>query len=361
MRVQKNTLLLLACLVWGAAGFNILRIGLMAYPAYVTVVNLLLSAVVFGLFQRFVFGKLVKKHTGRIAGMEEKPQFFLKFFDGKAFAIMAVMRTGGSSPCSTRAWGRPCCWRGACSAATTGERSARQRAVDINNNGTKGIFIMQAIVETLFDAVYLISVITIGILMIRGSKGRSQYRLFGVMAVVLGAGDSFHLVPRALALCTTGLENYTVPLGLGKWITSITMTIFYVILYYVWRQRYQIKGQNSITASVYILAGLRIVLCMMPQNDWLSASAPLSWGIWRNIPFALLGLLIIVLFYRSAKERNDHAFRWMWLTIVLSFGFYIPVVLWADAVPMVGMLMIPKTCAYVWTVLIGYQAMKNEK
>ena len=41
MKVQKNTLLLLACLVWGAAGFNILRIGLMAYPAYITVVNLL--------------------------------------------------------------------------------------------------------------------------------------------------------------------------------------------------------------------------------------------------------------------------------------------------------------------------------
>ncbi len=220
---------------------------------------------------------------------------------------------------------------------------------------------MQAIVETLFDAVYLISVITIGILMIRGSKGRSQYLLFGVMAVVLGAGDSFHLVPRALALCTTGLENYTVPLGLGKWITSITMTIFYVILYYVWRQRYQIKGRNGITAAVYILAGLRIILCMMPQNEWISTSAPLSWGIWRNIPFALLGLLIIVLFYRSAGERNDRAFRWMWLTIVLSFGFYIPVVLWADAMPMVGMLMIPKTCAYVWTVLIGYQAMKNEK
>ena len=220
---------------------------------------------------------------------------------------------------------------------------------------------MQAIIETLFDAVYLISVITIGILMIRGSKGRSQYRLFGVMAVVLGAGDSFHLVPRALALCTTGLENYTVPLGLGKWITSITMTIFYVILYYVWRQRYQIKGRNGITAAVYILAGLRIILCMMPQNDWLSTSAPLSWGIWRNIPFALLGLLIIVLFYRSAGEHNDRAFRWMWLTIVLSFGFYIPVVLWAGAMPMVCMLVIPKTCAYVWTVLIGYQAMKNEK
>ncbi|WP_367924928.1 hypothetical protein [uncultured Ruthenibacterium sp.] len=219
---------------------------------------------------------------------------------------------------------------------------------------------MQAIVETLFDAVYLISVVTIGVVMILKSKGKSQFRLFGWMAVVLGAGDSFHLVPRALALCTTGLENYTVPLGLGKWITSITMTIFYVLLYYVWRKRYQIKGQSGLTAVVYGLAGIRIVLCMMPQNQWLSDKAPLAWGIYRNLPFALLGLVIILLFYRSTKECRDHAFHWMWLTIVLSFGFYIPVVLWADTIPLIGMLMIPKTCAYVWTVLIGYFAMKKE-
>ena len=49
---------------------------------------------------------------------------------------------------------------------------------------------MQAIVETVFDAVYLVSVITIGILMIRGCKGSHQFKLFGLMAVVLGAGDS---------------------------------------------------------------------------------------------------------------------------------------------------------------------------
>lgn len=220
---------------------------------------------------------------------------------------------------------------------------------------------MQAIIETLFDLVYLVTVITVGIRMIRSSKRGSQFRLFGWMAVVLGAGDSFHLVPRALALCTTGLENYVVPLGLGKWITSVTMTVFYVLLYYVWRKRYQVKGQKSVTLAVYLLSAARVVLCMMPQNKWLEAQSPLSWGIYRNIPFALLGLLIIVLFYRSAKEKNDTAFRWMWLTIVLSFGFYIPVVLWADAIPMIGMLMIPKTCAYVWTVLIGYNAMKKEQ
>ena len=60
---------------------------------------------------------------------------------------------------------------------------------------------MQAIVETLFDAAYLSTVVTLGILMIRRSKGNVQYTLFGWMAVVLGAGDSFHLIPRALALC----------------------------------------------------------------------------------------------------------------------------------------------------------------
>lgn len=219
---------------------------------------------------------------------------------------------------------------------------------------------MQAIMETGFDIVYLITVLTLGIRMLRECGGWAQFRLFGAMAVVLGAGDVFHLVPRAVALCTTGLENYTVALGAGKWITSITMTVFYVLLYYVWRLRYAVSGRRGLTALVWVLAALRVGLCMMPQNRWLSADAPLIWGIWRNLPFAALGIVIILLFYRSAREHGDKAFRWMWLTIVLSFAFYIPVVLWADAVPMIGMLMIPKTCAYVWTVVIGWRAMKAE-
>lgn len=220
---------------------------------------------------------------------------------------------------------------------------------------------MQAIGETLFDAIYLVGVIALGITMILKCGGNRQFKLFGIMAVVLGAGDAFHLVPRAFALCTTGLENYTVALGIGKFITSITMTAFYVLLYYVWRLRYQVSGQKGLTAAVYGLAAARIVLCFFPQNMWTSADAPLSWGIYRNIPFTVLGLLIIVLFYKSARGKNDRAFRNMWLTIVISFGFYLPVVLFADKVPMLGMLMIPKTCAYVWTVLIGYNAMKKER
>lgn len=52
---------------------------------------------------------------------------------------------------------------------------------------------MQAIVETVFDTVYLISVILIGITMIVKCGGKKQYRLFGIMAVVLGAVNTFCL------------------------------------------------------------------------------------------------------------------------------------------------------------------------
>lgn len=219
---------------------------------------------------------------------------------------------------------------------------------------------MQAIVETVFDAAYLIFVISVGVLMLRRCGGNRQYRLFGAMAVVLGAGDSFHLIPRVVALCTTGLDSYTVALGIGNLITSLTMTVFYVLLYHVWQLRYNARNRHGLTCLVYLLATARIALCLCPQNDWLSAYQPLFWGILRNIPFALMGLLIILLFSRSVREHHDRDFRFMALTIILSFAFYIPVVLFADSIPLIGILMIPKTLAYVGTVVIGYCAMRRE-
>lgn len=95
MKVKRNTLLLIACLVWCAAGFNIFRIGFLAYRFYITIWNLLMSGVVFAVFQKFIFGKLVKKHSERIINYPEERQFFLKFFDVKSFVIMAFMMIGG--------------------------------------------------------------------------------------------------------------------------------------------------------------------------------------------------------------------------------------------------------------------------
>ena len=80
----------------------------------------------------------------------------------------------------------------------------------------------------------------------------------------------------------------------------------------------------------------------------------------------ILGILMI----KNAKGQKQFLLYHVWrerygitgkknITAVLSFGFYIQVVLFSDAFPLVGILMIPKTCAYVWAVVIGFSAMRK--
>ncbi len=218
----------------------------------------------------------------------------------------------------------------------------------------------QAIGETIFDVLYLGFAITAGLIMlIKGNQ--PLVKKFGLMAVLLGAGDSFHLVPRSYALWTAGLEANAAALGIGKLITSVTMTIFYLILFYIWRERYKIKDGKKLTVTMWTLAVLRVALCMLPQNQWLAYRQPLLFGVLRNIPFAIIGVIIIVIFAREAKKAEDAIFRFMPLAVALSFGFYLPVVLFSGIVPIVGILMIPKTMAYVWIIFMGWQLYRESQ
>ncbi|ETA79465.1 hypothetical protein [Youngiibacter fragilis] len=213
---------------------------------------------------------------------------------------------------------------------------------------------MQKIFEPFFHAAYLITVIALGIQMIRLYEGRRYFILFGSMAVILGFGDSFHLIPRVYALLTTGLaENYAI-LGAGKFITSITMTIFYVILYEVWKERFRTKPANGLDLSIYLLAAVRVVLCLFPGNGWLSPEPSLFYGILRNIPFAVLGAIIMYLLHSSGKRSNDRDAINLSYGVFFSFLFYVPVVLFAGTAPLVGVLMVPKTIAYLYIVFTGY-------
>lgn len=213
---------------------------------------------------------------------------------------------------------------------------------------------MPALPESIFDICYLVFAIVSGILLLKKSKGRKYVRIFGIMTLLLGCGDALHLVPRVLNYWTDG--DYTAALGIGKLVTSITMTLFYILIEYARRDRYKITGEKGVLASVWILGIIRIALCCFPQNGWTSAEPSLLWGILRNIPFALLGILTVVLWLRSAK--NDTPLKLMWLAVTLSFLFYIPVVLFAQTMPMIGMLMLPKTCMYVWMIVMFKKAGK---
>ena len=196
--------------------------------------------------------------------------------------------------------------------------------------------------ESTFDILYLLFAIISGCWMLVKSKTKI-HKMMGIAALVLGCGDAFHLVPRVLNYFLN--TDLTVALGIGKLITSITMTLFYVLLYYIWLGYYKQEKNKTVTAAVWILTVIRIGLCLFPQNGWLENASDVTWGIIRNVPFVILGAIVCWLFYKTGRDEKE--IRFIWLYILLSFLFYIPVAVAAGIVPILGMLMLPKTICYI--------------
>lgn len=207
--------------------------------------------------------------------------------------------------------------------------------------------------ETIFDVLYLaIVLISAFILYFKEDIGGLQ-RQFGIMAFVLAGGDAFHLIPRIRAMWDSKMKDYTASLGIGKLITSVTMTIFYILLWNIGVNYYSDMVTFPMTVAVYILAVLRIILCLFPGNRWASKNPPIKWAIWRNVPFFTLGMMVMILF-AGGSVTGDGRYPFLWIAILISFACYLPVVLFSERSPKVGMLMLPKSCAYVAIVLMGF-------
>jgi len=65
-----------------------------------------------------------------------------------------------------------------------------------------------------------------------------------------------------------------------------------------------------------------------------------------------LGLAYLIL--RDAVAYKDVTFRWIGISILVSYACYIPVILFVQQVPVIGMLMIPKTMAYLAIGFLAY-------
>ena len=200
--------------------------------------------------------------------------------------------------------------------------------------------------ESSFDIIYLLFAITSGIYLLVRSKTAAG-RLMGLAAFILGAGDAFHLVPRMLNYFADG--DFSFWLGTGKLVTSITMTVFYVLLYHLHCLLYNQKHGKMIAISVYALAAARIIICLFPQNGWFSNETNLFWAIFRNVPFAILGAIIVVMYFQTRGKIRGLSRIWLYVT--LSFAFYLPVAVGAAYVPILGMLMLPKTVCYILMII----------
>ncbi|MDL2295896.1 YbaN family protein [Lachnospiraceae bacterium OttesenSCG-928-E19] len=203
--------------------------------------------------------------------------------------------------------------------------------------------------EVIFDLLYLVLAIAIGVITLLDSSSPVKI-IVAATAFILVFGDSFHLIPRMSAVMTQDTIRFQIALGRGKMVTSITMTIVYILLWHIGVELFQPKFILWGTVLVYLLAGIRIALCLLPQNQWDCTEASVKWGIIRNIPFMLLGLIVGILYF--INRGTIPTMQFMWVAILLSFSFYIPVFLKAHKYPALGMLMLPKSCMYLWILWI---------
>lgn len=201
--------------------------------------------------------------------------------------------------------------------------------------------------EIAFDIMYLVSAFIIGIVLLMTSSS-DLHTLAGIMTIILVVGDSFHLIPRIKVIITKNEKALRTALGRGKQITSVSMTLFYLLL---WQIGLQISSTTVLpfwNCLIYTMAVLRVVLCFLPANRWVDVKPPVKWGIYRNIPFFIIGIMVSILFFLNRNVIIS--IHYMWLAILLSFSFYLPVVLFTNRNPKIGMLMLPKTGCYLWII-----------
>lgn len=209
--------------------------------------------------------------------------------------------------------------------------------------------------EAIFDAAYLIFDLVAAILFFTFSQGKILFILYGILTLTLCGGDAFHLVPRIIRAVRGSNDKIKRQLGIGLQVSSVTMTVFYIILMYVWKFTFpEIKIPVMIEAIIWTSAIVRIVICMFPQNNWCTQEGNMKLSMIRNAVFAVTGIGVIILYIISGNTYDYHMTR-MVAAIIISFGCYLPVTLFSKTKPKIGLLMIPKTCAYMWIIAMGLQ------
>lgn len=211
------------------------------------------------------------------------------------------------------------------------------------------------LMEAVFDTCYLLFDLIAGILFFVFSHGNPLFLLYGILTWTLCFGDAFHLVPRVLRAVKGSNEKIERQLGIGLQISSITMTVFYILLLYIWKQTfYETTAPVMLEILIWVSAVVRIAVCMLPQNNWCGEEGNCRLSVIRNAVFAVTGICVIVLYVMSGNTYGYHMTR-MAAAIIISFGCYLPVTLLSKKMPKIGMLMIPKTCAYIWMIVMGLQ------
>ncbi len=221
------------------------------------------------------------------------------------------------------------------------------------------------LMEIGFDLGYLLVIYTVVALMsVRLASTPDPKRLLHHLRTgfaLLALGDTGHVGLRAYGLLRGNVSTQidlagvkVALIGLGALATAITVTLLYMLLLEVWRLRFG-HARDALYWSLQGLGVVRLLLFFAPQNEWGAAMPPWGWSVLRNVPLLLLGVAVAVLMLRDGRRAKDPTFvEFGWL-IALSYAFYLPVILFVQRAPMIGLLMIPKTLVYLvmaWLALV---------
>ncbi len=216
-----------------------------------------------------------------------------------------------------------------------------------------------------FDLAYLITIWVLLILMFKRkgtvlAKNQRVAQLLRWMFLLLAIGDTGHVGFRVLAYTRGPLENSPLLVGMGSLATAYTVTVFYMIFVEGWRVRFD-KKHNGFTWLLLAVGLIRMVMMALPGNHWGQVMPPQPMGILRNIPLMIQGIGLLVLILWSAWQARDKTFLWIGFCVFLSYLFYTPVILFVNQIPMLGMLMMPKTLAYLAIAFIALFAFYPKK
>jgi hypothetical protein len=219
-------------------------------------------------------------------------------------------------------------------------------------------------IEISFNILYLVTVWWIVIVMFSrrsmvSAGDRKTAALILWAFFFLGLGDVGHVGFRLVAYALGGLETSVHIFGqqlriapMGSLATAITFTFFYIILIMVWKEHFN-KSYGWFCYLLFAVAVIRLLLMTSPLNGWNSLQAQQPWSIYRNVPLMLMQLGVAYLILRDGISQNDKTFKWIGFLILVSLACYAPVIFLQQQLPLIGMLMIPKTIAYIVIALLG--------
>lgn len=198
---------------------------------------------------------------------------------------------------------------------------------------------------------------------VRPADRQKSARLIRWAFFALAVGDTFHVGSRVAAffsgegiflrLNILGLDFGVV--GWSSFMTAVTVTFFYVFFLLVWRENFQ-PHSSIISSGLFIIAGIRLGLLLIPGNQWQQPIPVQPWSLIRNIPLMLLGVGVAALLIHSAAKTRQALFHRLGGLMLVSYLFYLPVILFVQSYPQLGLLMIPKTIAYLIMGVLSYQA-----